>query len=157
MNKIPIGGILEIRDLTMIEVLGFPNEPGHAGKILTLLGEAEVNLHFIAEGADRQGLANITICVYPQRVKDVLDIIHKYLPGLESIIVKSQKNMAILTVYGPHFREKPAICGRMCYTLGQANINIFGMSTSISSVCCIVSNSEYQKAYDSLLEVFTLP
>ncbi|MBC8402939.1 MAG: hypothetical protein H8E14_15745 [Candidatus Marinimicrobia bacterium] len=157
MIKIAVGGILELRGLTMIEVLGFPNQPGHAGKILTLLGYADVNLHFIAEGADSQGLANITICVNPEHAKDALDIIHEYLHEQESVIVKSRKNISILTVYGPHFREKPAICGNMCYILGKANVNILGISTSISSVCSIIADEDFDKAYQNLLSVFTLP
>ena len=157
MIKIAVGGILELRGLTMIEVLGFPNQPGHAGKILTILGDADVNLHFIAEGADSQGLANITICVYPEHAKDALDIIHEYLQEHETVIVKSRKNISILTVYGPHFREKPAICGNMCYALGRANVNILGISTSISSVCSIIADEDFDKAYQNLLSVFTLP
>lgn len=141
MNKIAVGGILELRGLTMIEILGFPNKPGHAGQILTLLGDAEINLHFIAECEDSQGLANITICVKPTVANDALQVIHHYLESRPDGFVKSNSNVSIITIYGPHFREKPAICGKMCYILGRCKVNILGISTSISSVCCIIDDA----------------
>ncbi len=157
MDKIAIGGILEVRGLTMLEVLGLPNKPGYAGQILTLLGDAEVNLHFIAEGEDSEGMANITICINPDRNQEALDIINNHKKDHYASIIKSRPFVSLLTIYGPHFREKPAICGRMCYALGKNNINILGISTSISSICCIIADDDFQHAYDSLLTVFTLP
>jgi aspartokinase len=52
--------------------------------------------------------------------------------------IKITEPVAIITFYGPHFREKPAIAGKICQTLGEAGINILGISTSISSVCCVI-------------------
>ena len=66
-------------------------------------------------------------------------------------------NISSLTVYGPHFREKPAISGEMCSALGKADINILGISTSISSVCCLIKDEDFERAYGALLEVFQLP
>ncbi len=157
MDKVPIGGIISVRGLTMLEVLGLPNKPGYAGQILTLLGDAAINLHFIAEGEDANGMANITICIDPARNQDALQIINRHQKNHAATIIKSRPLVSLLTIYGPHFREKPAICGKMCYALGKNNINILGISTSISSVCCIVTDDNYQKAYDSLLTVFSLP
>ena len=157
MNKIAVGGILELRGLTMIEILGFPNKPGHAGQILTLLGDAEINLHFIAECEDSNELANITICVVPTVAKKALKVINNYLASCPEGYVKCNSNVAIITIYGPHFREKPAICGKMCYILGHCKVNILGISTSISSVCCIIDDANFKRAYDGLLTVFALP
>ena len=66
MNKILIGGILQAKNYTMLKVVGLPNKPGFAGRILTELGRANINLHFIAEGEDAQGFANMTICIFPK-------------------------------------------------------------------------------------------
>ncbi len=66
-------------------------------------------------------------------------------------------NISSLTVYGPHFREKPAISGEMCSALGEAEVNILGISTSISSICCLIKDEDFDSAYDALLSVFDLP
>jgi len=157
MNKILVGGILKTNNYTMLKVVGLPNKPGFAGKILTKLGRANINLHFIAEGEDCEGLANMTICIFPKDAKQAVEIIKSQKNGNKKQDVEEIHNISSLTVYGPHFREKPAISGEMCSTLGKANVNILGISTSISSVCCLIKDEEYYRAYDALLKVFQLP
>ncbi len=141
----------------MLKIVGLPNKPGFAGKILTELGRANINLHFIAEGEDAQGLANMTICVSPDDSKKAITIVSSQRNGDQQQKVEEIPHISSLTVYGPHFREKPAISGEMCSALGHANINILGISTSISSVCCLIEDKDFENAYDSLLKVFELP
>lgn len=157
MSKIPIGGMIEIKDLTLIEILGIPNEPDSAGQYLTLLGNEGINLHFISEGEDSIGKANITACVDHDIATEALGVIHNFEHLPESVIIRSRPNVMAITVYGPHFREKPAICSQMCHAIGQAGVNILGISSSISSVCCVISSLDYDRARASLLNVFQLP
>ena len=157
MKKILIGGILHNHNYTMLKVVGLPNKPGFAGKILTKLGRANINLHFIAEGEDAQGFANMTICVAPEDSKEAVNIIKSQKNGEKDQSVEKIPHISTITVYGPHFREKPAISGEMCSALGNTDVNILGISTSISSVCCLIQDSDFDKAYASLLKVFDLP
>lgn len=157
MSKILIGGILQARNYTMLKVVGLPNKPGFAGRILTKLGRANINLHFIAEGEDAQGFANMTICIYQKDAKEAVGIIKSQKNGNIQQNVEEIPNISSLTVYGPHFREKPAISGEMCSTFGEADVNILGISTSISSVCCLIKDDDFDRAYDALLKVFQLP
>lgn len=157
MNKILVGGILQAKNYTMLKVVGLPNKPGFAGRILTKLGRANINLHFIAEGEDAQGFANMTICIYPKEAKKAVEIIKSQKNGNKKQSVEEIPNIASLTVYGPHFREKPAISGEMCSSLGKADVNILGISTSISSVCCLIKDKDFDRAYNALLSVFQLP
>ncbi|NOZ04416.1 MAG: ACT domain-containing protein [FCB group bacterium] len=156
-KKIKIGGILEVRGLTLIKLLGIPNKPGYAGKLLEGLGDANINLHFVAESEDLRNHANITICVSSNDAKNALEIIEKQRHECELATVDATPGITALTIYGPHFREKPAICSRMCAALGENNINIYGISTSISSICCLISEKDYNKAYKALLSTFELP
>ena len=157
MIKILIGGILQAKNYTMLKVVGLPNKPGLAGQILTELGRANINLHFIAEGEDCEGLANMTICINPSDAKEAINIIRLQKNGNKKQKAEEIHNISSLTVYGPHFREKPTISGEMCSTLGKANVNILGISTSISSICCLIKDEDYYRAYDALLKVFQLP
>ncbi len=154
MSKILIGGILQSKNYTMLKVVGLPNRPGLAGQILTELGRANINLHFIAEGEDCEGLANMTI---PSDAKEAINIIRLQKNGNKKQKAEEIHNISSLTVYGPHFREKPTISGEMCSALGKADVNILGISTSISSICCLIKDEDFVRAYDALLKVFQLP
>ncbi len=157
MSKILVGGILQAKNYTMLKLVGLPNKPGLAGQILTELGRANINLHFIAEGEDCEGLANMTICVNPDDAKEAVNIIRSQKNGNKKQEAEEIPNISSLTVYGPHFREKPAISGEMCSALGEADVNILGISTSISSICCLIKDEDFDRAYDALLSVFLLP
>ena len=157
MSKILVGGILQAKNYTMLKIVGLPNKPGFAGRILTMLGRADINLHFIAEGEDSQGFANMTICLYPTNAKEAFKIIKSQKNGDKKQSVDEIHNISSLTVYGPHFREKPAISGEMCSALGKAAVNILGISTSISSICCLIKDDDFDRAYNALLSVFQLP
>jgi aspartokinase len=141
----------------MLKIVALPNKPGYAGKILTQLGRANINLHFIAEGEDANGLANMTICISPDDAQQAMEIITTQKNGNQKQKVEQIPHISTVTVYGPHFREKPAISGEMCSALGHANVNILGISTSISSVCCLIKDTEFENAYTALLKVFDLP
>ncbi len=155
--KIKIGGILEVRHLTMLKMLGIPNNPGYAGKLLTLLGRENINLHFVAESDDVNNNGNITICISSEDADKATILIENHHQQYSSVVVTSIPNITSLSIYGPHFRERPNICGRMCAALGEKNINILGISTSISSICCLIYDKDYRKALTALLETFELP
>jgi len=157
MNKILIGGILQARNYTMLKIVGLPNKPGFAGKILTKLGRANINLHFITQGEDAQNFANMTICINHDDAQEAVEIIKSQKNGNVKQSVEEIPYISSLTVYGPHFREKPAISGEMCSTLGTVNVNILGISTSISSISCLIKDEDFDRAYDALLAVFDLP
>ncbi len=157
MSKISIGGILKLQNLTLIKIMGLISKPGHGGKLLTVLGDANINMHFIAESEDISSRANLTICINPDKEILALDLIQKEKDTIGISDIVSVPNITALTVYGPHFREKPAICGSMCSALGSEDINILGISTSISSICCLIDDNDFSNAYNALLNVFALP
>ena len=156
-GKIMIGGMLVTSDLNMVSILSAPNQPGVAGKVLTVLGKNNINIEFITESENLEGTADITFCF---KMSDN-EKVHQLLTGMRGIVRargdKWQDDIAILVVYGPHFKEKPAISGKMCKQLGKYKINILGISTSISSISCIISYSDLETARNALLEVFELP
>jgi aspartokinase len=87
--------------------------------------------------------------------------VRRLLSGMRGIVRargdKWYDHIAIVAVYGPHFREKPTISGKVCEQLGKYNINILGISTSISSISCVIKDEDLENAQESLLEVFELP
>jgi len=156
-NKIRVGGILENRDLVMVSILSAPNIPGTAGKILSLLGDFNINVEFITESCNIEDTADIVFCFKSADRDTVLQILPELTRQINPRAEKWQDHIAIISVYGPHFREKPSIAGRMCSALGAADINILGISTSISTVSCVISESQMELAKQALESAFNLP
>lgn len=157
MKKLLIGGILEAHDFTLLRITGILNKPGYAGMLLSKLGIVGINLQFIAECEDIQGYGNLTLCMNPPDAVKALQIIKDHEQKGKPQKVEATYHVSSLTVYGPHFKDKPAISGTMCTALGQGGINILGISTSISSICCLIKETDFEKAYAYLLDYFVLP
>lgn len=152
-----IGGMIERTDLTLYRFTSIRDEPGTAGSILRLFARQCINLEFITEASCAEGKAVLAICI----ASDNVDVIDKLLQEEEELISKMRltkiENVSMLGIYGPHFREKPAIAAKFCLLLGSTNINILGISSSISSVVCLIQNAELETAKGALLSEFELP
>jgi aspartokinase len=152
-----IGGMIERSDLTLYRFTAVEDKPGIAGAVLRIFAEKEVNLEFITESNCAKGTAVISICIASDNV-DSIDRILKDRPDILSALnISKVENVSMLGIYGPHFREKPAIAAKFCLLMGSSQINILGISSSISSVVCLIQNKEVETAKNALLEVFELP
>jgi aspartokinase len=156
-RKIKIGGIIQKRNLAKIGVMSIPDRPGVAGAIFSTLGERGINVSFIVHNIDFNNLDNIVICVARQDLTAALEVLNtvKGTIGAEEIVY--DREVGIVSMFGPHFGERPGIAGVMFSALASAGINILAISTSISSTSCLVDASDMDEAVQALEETFELP
>ncbi len=157
MKKIKIGGIIQNLDLAEVGILSAPDQPGVAGRILGALGKDGINLQFIVHTADLAGRANIVFCIDRKDLGRTIQTLERIQPdgGFEKITHHSP--VGIISIFGPHFREKPDIAGTMFGALGDMGINILAISTSISSLSCVIEEALLPDAVKAICGVFELP
>ncbi len=63
----------------------------------------------------------------------------------------------MISIFGPDFRERPGIAGTMFSALGAREINILAISTSISTVSCVIDIDRLGDAVDAMRETFDMP
>jgi aspartokinase len=151
-----IGGIIEQLNLALYTIASIPDKPGSAAQVLQSFANERINLAYITEGVDKDGNVVLSFCVDCDDV-DKVDNLIKTETEIQNEYIAKQDYVAMLGIYGPHFREKPAIAVRFFDTLGKAGINILGISSSISTISCIVKLKELDKAKEALLSYFELP
>lgn len=157
MRKIKIGGIIQSRQLTQVGVMAATDGPGLAGKVLGALGNEGVNVQFIIQSLDLSGRGNIIFCIDQKDLELTLQVLSRVQPLVGFEKVTHHSPVAIVSVFGPHFREKPAIAGTMFTALGNCGINILAVSTSISTLSCVIEESLLPHAVNALSEAFELP
>ncbi len=155
-EKIQIGGVIRNANLSLIGVVGLPDRPGAAGLVMGALGRRGINVEFIAQGIGEQGRANLTFCVGNSDFKDAMDALRQDVAAEVEAIVFVE-NVASVAVFGPDFRQRPAIAAHLFEALAQAGINIRAISTSISTVSCIIDNSRLEDALVAVHQAFELP
>jgi aspartate kinase len=156
-KNIKIGGIMQSTDLGMVGVMSTPDRPGIASSIMDSLGQHGVNVEFIVQCIDLNNLSNIVFCVKEASVDHALSLLEEVRRevGAQRIIVT--RDVAIISIFGPDFRQRPGIAGAMFRALADQGINIMSISTSISTVSCVIESDRLAKAVQAIRDTFELP
>jgi len=157
MSKIKIGGIMQTSCRAKVGVMSIPDRPGVAGKIMSALGKKGINVQFIVQCIDTQDNDQVVFCIFEdelERVKDILESVREEL-GAEQVI--QRPNVAIISIFGPDFRERPGSAGTMFSALGGRDINILAISTSISTLSRVIDADRLQDAVAAIRQTFDLP
>lgn len=143
--------------LSLLNVTAVPDRPGIAAAILGELGKRGINVQFIVQCIDQNRQDQVALCIDRDDWQAAQDAVNRVIPELEAGMVISYPEVAIVSIFGPDFRERPGIAGIMFDALAAKGINIMAISTSISTVSCVIESDELESALNSLRETFDLP
>jgi aspartokinase len=157
IERIKIGGIIKNCDLAKIGIMSIPDRPGVAGAVLGALGAKGVNCPFIVHTIDLHSLDSIVVCVARDDLADALEALISVRDTVGAEEVVHEREVGMVSIFGPHFGERPGIAGVMFSALASAGVNILAISTSISSASCIIHEFDMDEAVEALCEAFELP
>jgi aspartate kinase len=157
MDKIRIGGIMQNAHLSLINVTAVPDRPGIAASILSGLGAHAINVQFIVQCIDQNQRDQVALCVDRDDLSAALEIVDQIAPRLEAGKVNAEPEAAVVSIFGPDFRERPGIAGIMFKALADQGINIKSISTSISTVSCVIDLDRLEAGMTALRQTFELP
>jgi aspartate kinase len=156
-EKITIGGIIKNCNLAKIGIMSIPDRPGVAGAVLGALGARGVNCPFIVHTIDLHSLDSIVVCVAREDLATALEALSSARDTVGAEEVVHEAEVGMVSIFGPHFGERPGIAGIMFSALASAGVNILAISTSISSASCIIHEIDMDEAVQALCEAFELP
>lgn len=156
MEEIKIANIIQQRDLALIGVMAIPDRPGMAATIFEALGSRGINVQFIVQCVDLSNRSHVVLCVASKDLATSLGVLEpvKVRIGAEQLIHNPQ--VGVVITYGPEFREQPGVAGKVCAALAVAGINILAISTSFSTVSCVVPGDRLADAVRTLKDAFDL-
>lgn len=156
-NKVKAGGIMKHEHLCLVGVMSAPDQPGIVARIFGALGSEHLNAHFIVQSIDLNNDSHVQFCISSEDCARVMELLAPIAQELGAQKVITNRPVALVSVFGPDFRERPGIAGLAFGALGRAGVNIIAISTSISTVSCVIDNSEIERAVEALGGVFDLP
>ncbi len=156
-DKIKVGGVIQNDQLASISVLAVKDRPGIAAAVLDALGERGLNVQFVVQVIDHQQHDQMVLCIDRADLAAALAAVEALRPEVQPAAVEPRPEVASIAIFGPDFRERPGIAGRMFRTLAARRINILAISTSISTVNCIIALSDLKEAYAAICEQFDVP
>lgn len=156
-GKMKVGGIMISSGLATVSILSLPERPDVPGAILHAMGGRNINIEFVVHNVDIEGNSNMTFCIDQKNLEIALDVLERVKPLIEARGISYHPNVATVSVFGPHFRERPMVSGLMFNALGTAGINVMAISTSISSCSCVIEADQVEEAMRVLHETFEAP
>lgn len=156
-EKIKVGGVIQNDQLASISVLAVKDRPGIAAAVLDALGQRGLNVQFIVQVIDHRDHDQMVLCVHRNDLEACMTTLEGLRPELQPEAVVARPEVASIAIFGPDFRERPGIAGRMFRALAERNINILAISTSISTVNCIINLADLKEAYKAVSETFDVP
>ncbi|MDI6725339.1 MAG: ACT domain-containing protein [Smithellaceae bacterium] len=157
MGRIKIGGVMQSDGRSMIRLTARPEQPGSAGGVMGLLGGLGINIEFLVASCGPDDCSHLTMCVDGRDLEATLAGLDeaKERLGLENI--SCQPEVVVMSIYGPHFREKPRIAGVMFSALARAGVKVSAVSTSISSISCVIRAEDRAAVLQVLGDSFDIP
>lgn len=157
VENIKIGGIIQKRNLAKIGVLAIPDRPGVAGAIFSALGARRINCPFIVHTMDLDNLDSIVLCVSRDQLDEAMIVLETVKTTIGAKDVVYEREVGMLAIFGPHFGDRPGIAGIMFSALASAGINILAISTSISSLSCLIDAARMDDGIQALKQAFAQP
>jgi aspartate kinase len=130
MEQPIISGIAFNRDEAKLTILGVPDEPGIASKILSPIGAANIEVDMIVQNVEEDGTTDFTFTVNRTdfaKAKAILDNIAKEIKARE---VTARDNIVKVSIVGVGMRSHAGVASKMFTALAEENINILMISTS---------------------------
>jgi aspartate kinase len=155
--KLKAGGIIRNERLVKIGIMSAPDRCGLASEVLHALADKGINTQFIVQCTDLANYSHIVLCVSDEESDAALAALEPVRSTVQPQQIVHQHNVALVSVFGPDFRERPAIAASVFAAMACAGINIMAISTSISTVSCLIDGDRVEDAIIALREHFDLP
>jgi aspartate kinase len=141
-----------------ITLTSLPDRPGIAGKVLTALAEANVNVDDIIqnEPVSEDHRADMSFTV----PKDDLHAATGALEGIKEELgigrVEVDEHIGKVSLVGAGMKSHPGVAAKAFRTLGDCNVNIEMIVTSPIKISCVIHESDVGEAVRALHTAFEL-
>ena len=145
------------REITKITLEGVPDRPGIAAEIFGTLGSLGFNIELVVSTGGSGGRADISLAVSRMQEEAILRALEGIRVEVGARALRKSSTVALVSILGQHLSTEPGIAGRMFQALSKRGINIEVISTSMSSVTCLIDEVKTEEAMAALMAEFGTP
>ncbi len=157
MEQAVISGIAHNKDEAKLSLIGVPDEPGIAYKILKPISEANIEVDMIVQSVSaREGLTNFAFTVHRNDFDKAQKILQGICIDLNAKAVQSDDKVVKVSLVGIGMRSHAGIAAQMFEVLHQENVNIQMISTSEIKISVVIDAKYLELAVRSLHAAFEL-
>lgn len=152
-----ISGVTYSRDEAKITLLRVADRPGVAAGIFGPLADANINVDMIVQNISPQGdTTDLTFTVGKADLERTLAVLSAARGAIGYHELRSDANVAKISVIGVGMRSHAGIASRMFHTLADKGINIQVISTSEIKVSVLIDEAYTELAVRALHAAYSL-
>ena len=157
MEKAVVSGIAFSRDEAKVSVLGVPDTPGIAYKILGSVADLNVEVDMIIQNIAKDGRTDFSFTVPRGDLARTVEMINtKLVPELGVEEVRSDDRICKVSIVGIGMRSHVGVASQMFKTLSEEGINIQMISTSEIKTSVVIDEKYLELAVRALHTAFGL-
>jgi len=156
MEKPLVSGIAFNRDEAKLTVIGVPDVPGVAYRILGPISEANIEVDVIVQNVAEDGTTALTFTVHRNEMKKAQRILESLRESLGATAIVVDDRIAKLSLVGVGMRSHAGVAARMFRTLAEHNINIQMISTSEIKITVVIEEKYLELGVRALHTEFEL-
>ena len=157
MERVVVSGVTYNKNEARIEIMRVPDVPGMAAKLFKPIADANIVVDMIIQtSSTEKGCADIAFTVPKSDFAKTLQIIKNTVKELGGKEVKSNEDIAKVSIVGVGMRSHSNVATQMFSALAKEGINIQMISTSEIKISCIIDSKYTELAVRALHDAFEL-
>jgi aspartate kinase len=156
MEEALISGIAFSRDEAKLTVLGVPDRPGVAFKILGSIAAENIEVDMIVQNVGQDGTTDFAFTIHRSDYVRSLEILNTQAKELGAREVVGDDRIVKISLVGVGMRSHAGIASKMFQALAQEGINIRMITTSEIKISVVVDEKYLELGVRTLHETFQL-
>lgn len=157
MEEAVISGIAHNKDEAKVSLIGVPDIPGVAYKILKPISQKNIEVDMILQSVSaREGLTNFAFTVHRDDFEESKSILEQVRSDLGAMSVQADDKIVKVSLVGIGMRSHAGIATKMFEVLHRENVNIQMISTSEIKISVAIDEKYLELAVRSLHAAFEL-
>ena len=154
MENVVVSGVVYDKNEAKIAVMGVPDKPGTAARVLSGLADADIAVDMIVQNVGQTGLADVTFTVSKDELQKAYMISREIAREIKARDVIADENISKVSIVGLGMRNHAGVAARMFSALALNNINIQMISTSEIKIAVAIEEKYTELAVRVLHDAF---
>ena len=154
MENVLVSGVTLDQNQSKVTITGVADRPGLAARIFGPIAEAGIIVDMIIQNASADGRTDMTFTVPRADLRRALDIIKGIISEIGAAGVRSEDQVAKVSIVGIGMRSHAGVAARMFKVLADEGINIEMIGTSEIKVSVVVNLKYGELAMRALHDAF---
>jgi aspartate kinase len=157
MEQAVVSGIAFNRDEAKISLMGVPDRPGVAFRILGPVADANIDVDVIIQNVSHDGRTDFSFTVHRNDYARTLELLKtEVVPHTGAAAVAGDPKICKVSIVGIGMRSHVGVASRMFHALAEEGINIQMITTSEIKTSVVIDEKYMELAVRALHKAFDL-